>query len=581
MQLFGSKRVLAVDIGASQLKFGEFAFSRAGMELLNIYQVPLDLAGDASAETDGTLAIVNALQTVMKQGNIRPAPVALSVTGQSAFLRLVKLPPVKRSKIDQTVLYEAQQNVPLPMDDAVWDYQLMGTSETELNVMLVVIKKDIIENFTDCVEAVGLEVELVDVAPMALYNAVCYNYGDLGDCTLVVDIGARSTNLVFMEAGRFWSRNLPLVGSGNIITQQIMKEFNLPFKDAEEIKFAHATVAFGGAYEDYSDKVISKVSKTVRNVMNRLHAEVERSINFYRTQQEGRAPTRLLLAGGGSVIARTDEFFREKMKIDVEYLNPFKNVIVSETITEETIGQCAHLMGEIVGVGLRHAFSCPLEINLVPPKIIAERTFRRKQPFLVAAAFGLALVAFLWLLYFSVTTGILREKKLKVAEKVAQLEAVEGRLVPVEKKQAMLRKQALELADTAQRRTRWLEILDGIHACMPDGMWLVSFAPVSKPGQAGAAESPKGGRSRKTSGAGPSGAAQDEFNMIAVKGLIFADKATDKSISHFRDCLRESPLFGAGTEIRLAPMPSQGDFARKFEIDVELNEERVKNETGK
>ena len=568
MQLFGPKRVLAIDIGASQLKLGEFVFGRAGMELLSIHQVPLEM--DSTSEADSTLAIVNALQTVIKEKHVRPAPVVMSVTGQSAFLRLVKLPPVKRSKIYQTILYEAQQNVPFPMEEVVWDYQLMGSSETELNVMLVVVKKDIIENLTDCVEAVELEVELVDVAPMALYNAVCYNYGELGDCTLVIDIGARSTNLVFMETGQFWSRNLPLLGSGNMITQQLMKEFDLPFKEAEELKYAHASVAFGGAYEDYSDKVISKVSKTIRGVMTRLHIEVERSINLYRHQQGGHSPTRLLLAGGGSVISRTDEFFKEKMKIEVEYLNPFKNVIINDAITEETIGQCAHLMGEVVGVGLRHAWSSPLEVNLMPPKILAERSFNRKQPFLIGAAFGVVLLAFLWLLYFSVTTDILRSKKMKAAEKVGQLAVVENKLLPIEKKQRIIKQQIMELADFTRQRTCWLEILDNIHSCMPDGMWLVSLVPTKKSPQA-AANARKNSRKRST-GTQASIQFDTDFESIMVKGLIFADKASDKSIAQFRDRLRDSPMFGANTEIRLAPMPSQNDFARRFEIEIKLKE---------
>jgi len=568
MQLFGPKRVLAIDIGASQLKLGEFVFGRAGMELLSIHQVPLEM--DSTSEADSTLAIVNALQTVIKEKHVRPAPVVMSVTGQSAFLRLVKLPPVKRSKIYQTILYEAQQNVPFPMEEVVWDYQLMGSSETELNVMLVVVKKDIIENLTDCVEAVELEVELVDVAPMALYNAVCYNYGELGECTLVIDIGARSTNLVFMETGQFWSRNLPLLGSGNMITQQLMKEFDLPFKEAEELKYAHASVAFGGAYEDYSDKVISKVSKTIRGVMTRLHIEVERSINLYRHQQGGHSPTRLLLAGGGSVISRTDEFFKEKMKIEVEYLNPFKNVIINDAITEETIGQCAHLMGEVVGVGLRHAWSSPLEVNLMPPKILAERSFNRKQPFLIGAAFGVVLLAFLWLLYFSVTTDILRSKKMKAAEKVGQLAVVENKLLPIEKKQRIIKQQIMELADFTRQRTCWLEILDNIHSCMPDGMWLVSLVPTKKSPQA-AANARKNSRKR-SSGTQASIQFDTDFESIMVKGLIFADKASDKSIAQFRDRLRDSPMFGANTEIRLAPMPAQNDFARRFEMEIKLKE---------
>ena len=91
-----------------------------------------------------------------------------------------------------------------------------------------------------------------------------------------------------------------------------MKEFDLPYSAAEELKLTHASVAFGGAYEDYSDKVLSKVSKTVRSAMTRLHVEVERSMNFYRTQQNGVLPKRILLVSGTSAIQRMDMNFQGK-----------------------------------------------------------------------------------------------------------------------------------------------------------------------------------------------------------------------------------------------------------------------------
>ncbi len=573
MKWLRSNRVIALDVGASQLKLAEFQVDNSGLELTNIALT--SLGGEPGREEDATLAIIEALQGILKARGIARGPVVLSVTGQSALLRLVKLPPVKRSRIYQTVLYEAQQNVPFPMEEVVWDYQLMGSSENELNVMLVVIKKDIVENLTDCVEAVGLDVELVDVAPMALYNAVRYNYGALEGCTLVMDIGARSTNLVFMEEGQFFSRNLPTVGTGNVITQQLMKEFNLSFKDAEELKFAHASVAFGGSYEDYSDKVLSKVSKTVRGVMTRLHVEVERSINFYRTTQGGKAPSRVLLAGGTSVIARTDEFFREKLKLDVEYLNPFRNVVVNQRITEEEIGACAHVMGEVVGVGLRFALPCPLEINLVPARIQAEKAFRRKQPALVAALASLILIALCWWYFFHTMTGRISKRSETIQTQVAQMEAVEARLVPIEARQAELRERSRVLADLTVLRPRWIEVLDQLHACLLDGMWLVDLAPVTKaaePGAAAATVSPDEVPGQRAAAALAAIGSAPRYTHLQVRGLIFADKATDRSIAQFRDRLRQSPMFGEGTEIQLAPMPNADDYARQFTLEVALKQ---------
>lgn len=568
MNLWRSGRVLAMDIGAGELKIAEFVRSGGGWELARLAMQPMAI--EPGSDADPSLAIIGALQDLLKSKKLRPAPVVLSVTGQSAFLRLVKLPPVKRSKLYQTIQFEAQQNVPFPINEVVWDYQLMGASQNELNVMLVAIKTELVSALTDCVEAVGLEVELVDVAPMALYNTVRYNYVDVEGCILVIDIGARSTNLVFVEEGRFFSRNLPIMGTGNVITQQLMKEFDLSFKDAEELKRTHAAVAFGGAYEDYADKVISRVSKTVRGVMTRLHVEVERTINFYRTQQNGRAPDLVLLAGGTSVIACMDDFFKKKLKAEVEYLNPFRNVVVNNAITSEEIAACAHVMGEVVGVGLRHMLPCPLEINLLPPKIAAAKAFRRKIPLLFAAAAALVLILGCWWLYFAVMAEKLGARMEKIRTVVSRLESVEARLKPIEVRVADLRERSAVLEDLVQRRARWLHLLDSLHASLPDGMWLVDVAPMAD------AVAPIEGRrrGRRSEPAAPAAGTDvaADMRVIKVKGLIFADKATDKSIAQFRDNLRAKPEFDDETQIELQPIPNQNDAVREFTMKVVLRE---------
>ncbi len=565
MNTWRSNRVLAMDIGASELKIAEFTRKRTGWELTLLEMQPLAL--EPGSEADPSLAIISSLQDLLKDRKVRPAPVVLSVTGQSAFLRLVKLPPVKPNRLRQTIQFEAQQNVPFPIDEVVWDYQLMGTSRHELNVMLVAIKTELVETLTDCVEAVGLEVELVDVAPMALYNAVRYNYVDMGGCVLVIDIGARSTNLVFVEEGRFFSRNLPIMGTGNAITQQLMKEFNLSFKDAEELKRSHATVAFGGAYEDYADKVISRVSKTVRSVMTRLHVEVERTINFYRSQQDGSAPSHVLLAGGTAAIARMDEFFKEKLKTEVEYLNPFRNFIVSDTISSEKIGTCAHTMGEVIGVALRHMLPCPLEINLLPPKIAEAKAFERKQPFLIAAAICLILLVGCWWLYFSQMADKLSGRMEKTREVTGRLESVENQMRPVELQIERIREKSAALEELIHSKTRWLKLLNSIHASLLDGMWIAEVKPEKTVGIAAGSDRRRGGQT-----ASVSQEAAGAIEAILIKGFIFTDKATDKSIAQFQDRLRACPEFDKQTQIEHQPIPNQNDYAREFSIRLVLRE---------
>ena len=165
---------------------------------------------------------------------------------------------------------------------------------------------------------------------MALYNAFRYNYSDMTGCSLIIDIGARTTNLIFIEPNKVFSRSIVNQG-GNTITQAIAKDFSEPFVMAEERKKRDGFVSLGGSYADPDDPEVARVSKIVRNTMTRLHAEIARSISFYRSQQHGQSPVRVLLCGGTASLPYMREFFHEKLQLPVEYFNPLRNVAVEST----------------------------------------------------------------------------------------------------------------------------------------------------------------------------------------------------------------------------------------------------------
>src|SRR5437762_3458413 len=101
----------------------------------------------------------------------------------------------------------------------------------QVEVVLVAIKGELLEEINAVVESAGLRTSIVDVATMALGNAFRYNHADLSGCSLLVDIGARTTNLLFIEPHKIFSRSIPVGGSS--ITAAIAKEFNEPFAAAE------------------------------------------------------------------------------------------------------------------------------------------------------------------------------------------------------------------------------------------------------------------------------------------------------------------------------------------------------------
>lgn len=545
-----SNRIITVDIGASKLALAEFVCGRHGAPQMMGYGIaPLGLAPEK--ETDPSAYIVSALRDLMREHNIKPAPVFMCISGQAVFPRFVKLPPVTGDKIQQIVQYEAEQNVPFPIHEVVWDYQLLGgQSEGELNVMLVAVKLDAVTVLTDCLEAVKMEPEVVDAAPMALYNALLFNYPGLEGCTLVLDIGARSSTLIFAEnASRIFSRSVPI--AGNTITAEIAKEFDVSFEEAEELKKRHGFVSLGGVNAGPDNETAERVSKIARNVTTRLHAEVNRSINFYRSQQGGTAPVRVLLTGGSAILPHTDTFFRDKLKVPVTYLNPFINVPVSPAISESRINADMHVLGELVGLALRHRTKCPVEISLMPPALVHRKAFRRRQPVFAATAAALVLTLLaMW--GYSYSMGSMRQRQLKeVQERIGTLERIKESLDREKALTESARRKADTMADLIGSRTRWLEILDSLHSCLLPGMWITSVqAVVNEEGMA---------------------------TSLEINGRGFEDelKAMDKAgqatgVEQFRNNLQQAPGFTEKTEITKSPPLSAGGYARDFTLSVVL-----------
>lgn len=540
--MFNSDRILALDIGSSKLVLAEFLpLKPQGVELLKYSVIPLGI--DFENTPDPSAYIVASLRDALRENGIRPGPVAVSISGgQMVFPRYVKLPPVASDKIAQIVRYEAQQNVPFPIEEVVWDYQLIGQESGELSVLLVAVKGDAVKNLTDCVEAAGLDPLLVDVSPMALYNAVRYNYSDLSGCTMILDMGARSTNVVFVEGNRIFSRSIPVAGQA--ITKDVIKEFALSFEEAEQLKKAHAFVGFGGAYEGHEVGVSDRTSKIVRNVMTRLHAEVVRTINFYRSQQGGNPPGLVLLTGGCSVIPHVNTFLKDKLKTEVDYLNPFRNVTVSPDIPAERIAADVNVLGEVVGLALRRSLSCPVEINLLPPVLAARRVFQRRIPFLAMAAVGLVLIMLVFWMFLHRMRSMAEDRLRMVESRVEVLRTPSGALDELAGKKAATAGKIASLSDLIRKRTRWLEILEALHLRVMDGMWLTSVKIAGE---------------------------EEGKERLAVEGMCFSDKVSHQAITEFAMSLKGQGYITEDVQIKKIRPVAGIDYVNEFSIETVLN----------
>jgi len=388
--MLSPKTFLAVDFGAGSLKLAEFDTNAEGGLVLKSFVIkPLGLEGSQEATREKT--ILKALHETLAEKNLKSKNINVCAPGFHVFSKFVKLPPVDANKVTQIIQYEAQQNVPFPLAEVVWDYQILGTAASgELEVLLVAVKSEIVEGLFRVAADAKLKLNLCDASPAALCNAFRYNYGDLEDCTMLLDIGAKTSNLLFFEKGKVFSRSIGL--GANTITQDFANEAKLKFEMAEQIKVAEGFVSLGGAYEEPENPNQAAISKIARQFMTKLHIQVNQTMQFYRGQQGGSAPQRLFLSGGASIMPYTAQFFAEKLNIPVEYFNPFRNVQIDPAVNLEDLAKVAHSLGEVVGLGLRNLSDCPVEMNLMPDSTLRWRAFNEKKPYFLATLFLLALV---------------------------------------------------------------------------------------------------------------------------------------------------------------------------------------------
>jgi len=389
--MLNTKSFLTVDFGAGSLKLAEFEVNEAGGLRLKTFAIK-PLGAEGSVEATREAVILKALQEALVEKGIKVKGVNVCAPGYHVFSKFVKLPPVDAGKVTQIIQYEAQQNVPFPLAEVVWDYQIMGSAASgELEVLLVAVKSDIVEGLFRVAAQAKLQLQLCDASPAALINAFRYNYGDLEDCTMLLDIGAKTSNLIFFEKGKVFSRSINL--GANAITQDFANEAKLKFDAAEQIKVAEGFVSLGGAYEEPENPNQAAISKIARQFMTKLHIQVNQTIQFYRGQQGGAQPQRLFLSGGASIMPYTAQFFAEKLNVPVEYFNPLRNVQIDPSVSLEELAQVAHSLGEVVGLGLRNLANCPVEMNLMPDSTLRWQAFDQKKPYFIATIFSLVLVA--------------------------------------------------------------------------------------------------------------------------------------------------------------------------------------------
>jgi len=569
-----ANRILTLDLGTQTVGLAEFQAGKDGGLVLTHYQ-QRELLGDPGVDATRLSQTKMAVSELVAARHAKGAKINYAVSAQSVFTRFVKLPSVGEEQVDQIVGFEAQQNVPFPIDEVVWDYQLVDQGNSaEVEVVLVAIKSDLLDDINGAVEGGGLEATVVDVSPMALYNAYRYNYSDVSECALLIDIGARTTNLIFIEPRKVFSRSIPI--GGTKITEAIAKDFNEPFAEAEERKKRDGFVSLGGSYADPDDPDVARVSKMIRNTMTRLHAEISRSISFYRSQQHGGAPQRVLLCGGSATLPYMREFFHEKLQLPVEFFNPLRNVSVAQGLNVDDIVSQAHAFGETIGLALRSAVSCPMELNLRPASVARRQRVAEQRPYYVIAALCLCLALAGFWFYYQRAAAVTAAVADSIEPQVSELKNHESRIAALRTDMKRQEESAEPFLKAVSDREAWTKIVDDVHSRLPkDYIWITGFALEEKKAEPVSSGPPK-------RDAAPPKPPRTSF---LVRGLYLENPQEAGVVDEFLKKLDESPLFEVdkdpATRKRTSPNETTWAYEYSFVLLLKTGEPEPPKAKGK
>jgi type IV pilus assembly protein PilM len=474
-------RRLVLDIGSSAIRLCELTQTKSGYQLSKYYQREMLIDPSVDEPTKREIRVA-ALRDILKEAKARSKKAIFGVPGQSVFTRTRALPPVPEHKVTQIVRYEIQQQIPFALDQIALDYQVLGRTEAGgYEVLMAAIKVDVVDKHLDLLQEVKRSVDLVDVAPLAAYNWLKHTgeFGDQGECVALLDIGAATTDIVIERDNQFrFTRSLNI--GGNDITAAVARNFNVDFAEAERLKRERGFAPTGDPQRD------GKGGEVIGQVLGRLVNEIARSFAYFRSQPGGGPVSRVILAGGTASLRNIVPYLQRQLGLDVRIAQPLAGLAVSANAQEAN--ERPEQASVALGLALRNIQNVPIEINLIPPRII-ESARRKEQAFYWA-------LSIVTLALIMASTVPLRAKRTDVINR--QIDILKGQLSKYdptlaidptkqssveqqadarEKQQKQLVDQIKTLDNARLQRNFWLEYMKAVNDARPpgQGVWFSSI----------------------------------------------------------------------------------------------------------
>lgn len=332
-----------MDIGSKTIKVTELIKSSSKWSLRASGVVGYTGSPVERIKTDKEqVALASAIKVLFREAKISSKEVTLSLPESEVYTRLVKFPLLTDSEIASAVKWEAEQYIPISIDEAIIQHQVVerreDTSPPTTLVLLVAAPRLLVEKYVMIVERAGLKSYAVETELISLVRSLA----PPNRTVMIVDFGARSTDMAISRKGQLtFSRSV--TAAGEAFTRAVARGLGVNEQQAEEYK---------KAYGFSSNQLEGKIKSSLEPVIRMIADEVKKAIHFYKSGEEGSTPDSIILAGGTAGMPEMGTAIAEMLGIEVVVGNPFTKIVVNPQAAK-SLASHAPLYSVSVGLAMR------------------------------------------------------------------------------------------------------------------------------------------------------------------------------------------------------------------------------------
>jgi type IV pilus assembly protein PilM len=344
------KTRIGLDVGSTAVRAAELTEGSAP-SVVRAAQVPLAAGAVENSEVRDVAAVSEALRELWTRGGFKSRKVWMGVGNQRVVVREIALPAMPEKELRQSLGFQVQEFIPMPVEEAVLDYHLIEELEIEgrpmLRLLLVAAQKAMVDTLVAAATGAKVEPIGLDLVPFALVRAVGATGAGMELETTggeaVVDVGAHVTNIVVHAAGETrFVRILP--SGGRDITVAIARGLSVEDEVAERLK--------RGEFVEGSEATPEQALEIAMQRATQFVDEIRSSLEFYTAQTQGARIERLLVSGGGSKLEGFIDILRQRIPVTVEPGRVFSRVGSQLSLSEEAQAEAEPVLATAVGLAI-------------------------------------------------------------------------------------------------------------------------------------------------------------------------------------------------------------------------------------